>query len=232
MKTLFINLAVLIASAPFASGALAQHQETGRVLSSTPIVQQVAVPRQVCTVDPASVQPQQRSGAGALLGAIAGGAMGNAVGDGSGRAAATILGLIGGAILGERVENASPQPQRPMQQCSTQYFYENRATAYNVVYEYAGKQYSVQLPYDPGPTIKLQILPAGMSNSGLEPALAPPATELAVAPVQTQVAQPIPTIQRIYLAEPAYVVRHYHPPISLSFGFGSHRGHRHHFRWY
>jgi uncharacterized protein YcfJ len=229
MKALFINLAVSISSASLASTALAQHQETGRVLSSTPIVQQVAVPRQVCTVDQASVQPQQRSGAGALLGAIAGGAMGNAVGDGGGRAAATIIGLIGGAIIGERVEHASPQPQRPIQQCSTQYFYENRATAYNVVYEYAGKQYSVQLPYDPGPTIKLQILPAGMSNSSLDPSQAPPAAELAVAPVYVN--PPVVAVQRIYFAEPAYAVRHYHPPLSLSFGFGSHRGHRHHHHW-
>jgi len=37
--------------------------------------------------------------------------------------------------------------------------YENRLTGYNVVYEFAGKQYNVQLPKDPGPTIKLQITP-------------------------------------------------------------------------
>jgi uncharacterized protein YcfJ len=30
---------------------------------------------------------------------------------------------------------------------------------YNVVYEFAGKQYTVQLPKDPGTTIKLQITP-------------------------------------------------------------------------
>ena len=30
---------------------------------------------------------------------------------------------------------------------------------YNMVYEFAGKQYTVQLPKDPGPTIKLQITP-------------------------------------------------------------------------
>jgi hypothetical protein len=29
-----------------------------------------------------------------------------------------------------------------------------------VTYEFAGKQYNVQLPSDPGPTIKLQITPA------------------------------------------------------------------------
>ena len=32
-------------------------------------------------------------------------------------------------------------------------------TMFNVVYDYAGKQYTVQLPYDPGPYLTLQITP-------------------------------------------------------------------------
>jgi len=40
-----------------------------------------------------------------------------------------------------------------------QTFYENRTVAYNVAYEYAGKPYSVQMPYDPGPFIAVQITP-------------------------------------------------------------------------
>lgn len=44
------------------------------------------------------------------------------------------------------------------------HFYENRTVAYNVVYEYAGKQYAVQMPNDPGPSIQLQLTPVGMSN--------------------------------------------------------------------
>ena len=54
-------------------------QDMGRVLSSTPVVQQVAVPRQVCSNEQISYQGP-KSGAGAVLGAIAGGAVGNAVG--------------------------------------------------------------------------------------------------------------------------------------------------------
>ena len=55
------------------------------MLSATPIVQQVAIPRQVCTNE--TVYTGQRTtGGGAVLGAIAGGAAGNAVGKGSGRA--------------------------------------------------------------------------------------------------------------------------------------------------
>jgi hypothetical protein len=36
--------------------------------------------------------------------------------------------------------------------------------AYNVTYEYAGKQYIVQMPQDPGPSVRLQITPVVSSN--------------------------------------------------------------------
>ena len=53
-----------------------------------------------------------------------------------------------------------PQSQTQIQQtCTTQQVYENRLMGYNVVYEFAGKQYTVKWPKDPGPTIKLQITP-------------------------------------------------------------------------
>ncbi|HEX5285381.1 MAG TPA: glycine zipper 2TM domain-containing protein, partial [Polaromonas sp.] len=74
-----------------------------RVISSTPVVQQVAVPRQVCSNE-AIITQAPKSGAGALMGALAGGAAGNAIGNGGGRAAATMIGLVGGALIGDRIE--------------------------------------------------------------------------------------------------------------------------------
>jgi uncharacterized protein YcfJ len=134
-----------------------QAQEVGQVISRTPVYQQVTVPRQVCTQTQVTA-PAQTSGAGAAMGAIAGGAIGNAMGKGEGRAIATMIGVIGGAIAGDKVEG--PQSQTQTQQtCTTQNVYENRLVGYNVVYEFAGKQYTVQWPRDPGPTIKLQITP-------------------------------------------------------------------------
>ena len=138
---------------------LAQAQdEQGRVISSTPVVQQIAVPRQVCHDQTVTV-PGQKSGAGALIGGIAGGAMGNAIGDGSGRALATVIGLMGGAIVGNRIEGSSQPQTQTVQQCGTQTFYENRTVAYNVVYEYAGRQYSTQMPNDPGRFVRLSVTP-------------------------------------------------------------------------
>ncbi|MDO9480344.1 MAG: hypothetical protein Q7J66_07075, partial [Hydrogenophaga sp.] len=142
-----------------ASAGTAQAQdEQGRVISSTPVVQQVVVPRQVCQEQVVTV-PGQKSGAGAIMGGIAGGAMGNAVGNGSGRALATMIGLMGGAMLGNSLEGGGQDRTETVQQCSTQNFYENRTVAYNVVYEYAGRQYNVQTPQDPGRFIRLNVSP-------------------------------------------------------------------------
>jgi uncharacterized protein YcfJ len=211
-----------------------------RVISSTPVVQQVAVPRQVCTNE-AVVTQAPKSGAGALMGAIAGGAAGNAIGSGSGRAAATVLGLFGGAILGDQIEGPNSQVQN-VQQCTTQTFYENRASYYNVVYEYQGAQYSAQMPNDPGLYVRLQVTPVGALPS------APPVQTYQTAPQgypPTQTGQPqqpyfqpapVPQ-QQVYVQPalqapvvyPAYYSPPYYAPIGLSlnlgwgWGFGRHR---------
>ena len=127
-----VLLPVMTGLLALAGSGLAQAQEEqGRVISSTPIIQRVAVPRDVCTDEQVTYRGQ-KSGGGALLGAIAGGAMGNAIGDGSGRAAATAIGLIGGAILGNRVEG-EPQPRTEIvRSCGTQTTYEPRTVAYDV----------------------------------------------------------------------------------------------------
>lgn len=141
------------------SGLAQAQEEQGRVISSTPVIQQVAVPREVCSDESVTYQGQ-KSGAGALIGGIAGGAMGNAIGNGSGRAAATVIGLIGGAIVGNRVEGPGQPYTETYRQCGTQTYYENRPVAYDVVYEYAGRQYRVQMPQDPGRFVRLNVTPA------------------------------------------------------------------------
>ena len=157
------------------------------------------------------------------MGAIAGGAIGNNIGDGAGRAVATMLGLVGGAILGDRVEGAPAAQVQNVQSCSTQTFYENRTVSYNVVYEFNGKQYNVSMPQDPGPFVKLQVTPIS-------------ATTTVPATVATYV-QPAVTAQEVIIVErPSYVVaqrnlyaRPYYPPvgINLQWGYPFEGGHRH-----
>lgn len=142
---------------------LAQAQEQGRVLSATPVVQQVGVPQQVCGNETV-YSGNRTSGAGAVVGAIAGGAAGNAIGKGSGRAAATAIGLIGGALVGNQIEGGRPQYQ-DVQRCTTETYYQNRTVGYDVVYEYAGRQYSTRTESDPGRYIALTVQPAGQTYS-------------------------------------------------------------------
>ena len=237
----FAAAVAAIASAPASAMDI-----LARVISSTPVVQQVAVPRQVCNNEVVMTQAP-RSGAGALIGAIAGGAAGNAIGSGGGRAAATVLGLVGGAMLGDRIEAPNNQLQN-VQQCSTQTFYENRATYYNVVYEYQDTQYTAQMPNDPGLHVRLQVTPVGAmpAPQTVQPfqstSVAPAPTNYEQQPVAPQPSyyQPAPVQQMVYgqpiaapVYYPAYYPRPYYPrpyyapsyaPIGLSLNFGYSRG--------
>ncbi|MES3001162.1 MAG: glycine zipper 2TM domain-containing protein [Pseudomonadota bacterium] len=247
---LFSAIGVLSASI----GQVASAQETGRVVSSTPVVQQVAVPRQVCNTQP--MVQQQSSGGGAVIGAIVGGLLGNTIGHGMGRAAATGIGVVAGAGIGDSVENRGQQ--QFAQACSTQTTYENRTVGYNVVYEYAGKQYSTQLPYDPGQSINLQLTPVGgapmapANSTQGRPGMAPP---VVVAPPMGQSAnvqpvaapayeQPVATIVPSTMVYPAaypvygapyyYGAPAFYPPIGLSLNLGYSRGwggHHHGGHW-
>ncbi len=225
--------ALLLGFAPMLSQA--QSQEMARVISSTPVVTQVAAPQQVCTQSQI-ITAAPKSGAGALIGAVAGGAIGSTIGGGSGRALATAVGVIGGAMAGDSMESSPVPVYQPMTSCTQQVSYENRVTAYNVVYEYAGKQYSIQLPNDPGPYLPVRISPSIAAAPAA--VTAPPVVAPAVisAPVVVTPAYPA------YQAYQAYPPVYYAPPVhysapGVSFrwsyggGWGGHRHHHHHRDW-
>ena len=56
----------ILLSAVMVSSGLGLAQDVGRVISSTPVIQQVGVPRQVCNTEQIVVQ-QPKSGAGAVF---------------------------------------------------------------------------------------------------------------------------------------------------------------------
>lgn len=239
------RLATLVlgsAAALAAAGAHAQ-EVMARVLSSTAVMQQVAVPRQVCS-NQQVIQPSQPSGAGMAMGAIAGGALGNAIGGGSGRDLTTMIGLVGGAMLGNKVEGTRDEV-RNVQQCSTQTTYENRVLHYDVIYEYDGKRYSIKMPNDPGQYVRLQLNPVGAMPGPAAPSSSAPAGTV-FTPISSYTSEPTVTYVQaapVYV-NPAPVVYNTYPavrygytpyvaPISLSLGWshisGGHR-HRHHWR--
>jgi len=209
MKTMAISSVLLAAC------GLAQAQEIGQVISRTAVYQQVAVPRQNCaqTITPNA----PTSGAGAITGAVLGGVVGTAMGDG--RGLGTVIGAIRGAVLGDKAEsNANSQP---VTTCTTQTAMETRLVGYNVVYEYAGKTYNVQLPQDPGPTIAIQVTPVGMPAAA--PGAAPQTTVVAPQVVYSQ-----PPV--VYAPPPVY----YRPwPVntSINLGWGWYGGGGHHRHW-
>jgi len=218
---------LLLAFAPLLGHA--QSQEMGRVISSTPVVTQVAAPQQVCNQGQV-ITAAPKSGAGALIGAIAGGAIGSQIGGGSGRALATAVGVIGGAIAGDSVESAPAPVYQTVNHCMQQLAYENRITAYNVVYEYAGKQYSIQLPNDPGPYVPLRITPAVVAAPAA--VVSPPSVS------STVISQPVVVTSAytvayppVYYAPPVYYGQ---PNISFQWGYGGGWGghhHRHYHPW-
>jgi uncharacterized protein YcfJ len=244
MKRVMLLSAIGFAGVGAVTGAGAQ--ELGRVISSTPVVQQVATQRQVCD-QPAVVQPPS-SGGGALIGAVVGGLLGNTIGHGGGRAVATGVGVVTGAAVGDQIER---RPYQYPPACSTQTTYENRTVGYDVQYEYAGRQYATRLPYDPGQTIRLQVSPApDTSGQGVAPPVSqaapvsqPAAVSQAPVPQEPQgvILREVPVVAYpsygygypaygypAYYPAPAYP--RYYPPVSLSLGFGyvSHgHGHRH-----
>lgn len=198
------------------TAAGAHAQEVGQVLSRTAVYQQVAVPRQTCTTSQPTA-PAPTSGGGAIVGAIAGGVIGSQLGGRDSKGLTAMAGVIGGALLGNQVESQGTPPQTT---CTTQTVYENRLTGYNVVYEYAGKQYNVQLPQDPGPTIPLQVTP-----------LAAPRSEAPANTVTTTTVQPVTVVTEpsvVYVPAPVY--RTYPPVythINLGWGWNNGYGHRH-----
>ena len=184
---------MIAAAAVLLAAGAAQATEYGTVISSTPVTQQVAVPQQQCWDEQQVVQPRP-SGAGALVGALVGGVVGNQFGAGMGRAAATGLGVVAGAAIGDHAEAANTPPVATnVRRCQNVSQYENRVIGYDVVYEYNGQRYSARLPQDPGSRIALDVSVAPQGGQAPAPGSLPP-------PVYTpRSASPV-----VYAPAPAY----------------------------
>jgi uncharacterized protein YcfJ len=100
---------------------------------------------------------------GTLLGGLIGGVVGNQVGHGRGRDAARVAGAIIGGAIGN---NASHQRQgnyygreRLVERCEVRYrdSWDERVDGYRVTYEYAGREYTTRMPYDPGERVRIRV---------------------------------------------------------------------------
>jgi hypothetical protein len=151
------------------------------------------------------------------MGAIAGATVGSQIGGGQGQVLATMAGLMGGAILGDNIEKPAPVQTYNQTTCTMQSAYENRLVGYQVVYEYAGKQYTTQLQQDPGPTVELNVSPVAiMANTPVAPPTAVNMNPPPMSPPQVIYA-PAPTV--VY-GSPYYYGNPYPFSTSINLGWG------------
>lgn len=138
------------------------YTDTARVVSSTPVYQQINQPTRECWREQTGyvTEPSDRSYGGAILGAIVGGVVGHQIGGGSGKDAATAAGAAIGAITGDNIDNRDRTVQsRPVveERCRTVDHWTRRVTGYNVTYRYKGNTYTSFMSYDPGATVRVNV---------------------------------------------------------------------------
>ena len=156
IKNSLITLGII--SAVTLTATQAQATEWARVIDAVPVYKHVPVTQQVCTTQEVFVTPQ-KSGAGALMGAIAGGVIGSRFGKGGGNSAATAVGIIGGAMVGDRMEARPIGHNQLVRHCRNETTYQSVAAGYRVTYEYAGKHYEVRTSDHPGARVAIEIRP-------------------------------------------------------------------------
>lgn len=100
-----------------------------------------------------------RSPAGAIVGGVAGAILGGQIGGGSGNKAATAVGGIVGAVVGDRVANQEQSKGGTEQVERCRQVESSRAVmkGYSVTYRYNGQEFTTQLPYQPGETVRVRV---------------------------------------------------------------------------
>ena len=138
------------------------------VVARAPIYKRVNTPTQECWNETVTTQAPASGGSplGAIVGGIAGGVIGHQIGSGRGNAVATGIGAVAGALIGDNVDpnggvitgraNTAPQEQ-VVQRCRTVNHWQEVVHSYNVTYRYNGRDVTIRMPYDPGPTVQVAV---------------------------------------------------------------------------
>ncbi len=159
----------------FGSAVANDYVDNARVRSVTPEFQRVNVPRTDCynNYDGRDTYYNERSTqrgiGGSIIGGVAGALIGSQIGSGNGNRAATAAGAIAGAVVGDRVQNHHRNDGYVVagntRDCRTVDYWENRTTGYRVRYEYAGREYTTVLPYDPGRNLQVRVSVEPVANA-------------------------------------------------------------------
>ena len=81
---------------------------TGEVEIRTGVIEQIT---------PVQIASNQHRGVGAVVGGLAGLGIGSLIGAGTGRDVAMVVGTIGGAVAGNKVQKVRPAGRRPADHC-------------------------------------------------------------------------------------------------------------------
>lgn len=139
-----------------------------RVLEVTPVIERVRYrePVEQCWEVERRAQSSDRVGA-TLLGGVLGAVVGHQIGGGDGRRLATVAGAVVGGAIGNEA-GARNEARRGYdydrrvhleQRCAIheEARVEERIRAYRVAYRYLGRNYVTELPYDPGPRLRVAV---------------------------------------------------------------------------
>jgi uncharacterized protein YcfJ len=171
MRTKMIVPALL--TAVFVAPAMAndQYTDTARVLSATPQMERVNVPRQECRTEYQQQSYNQGGNSsigGAIIGGIAGGLLGSTIGKGHGRTAAAAIGAGVGAMAGNSIGNnqnyRGGSRTVPVESCYQVDNWQSVNTGYLVTYEYNGRTYTTVTQDQPGKYIDVNVAVAPNSR--------------------------------------------------------------------
>jgi len=215
-------LFVALLGSAFAS----QAAEYATVVSSTPVNVPMTVAQRVCSNE-RQVVPAQQTGAGAVIGMIAGGVIGNSFGGGSGRALATGVGAMTGAVVGNQIEAntaVAAGTEVPVQRCQVVNTSQQRTVGYDVMYEYQGQRYSTRVDHDPGS--RLEVVrgsdgvptPVAAAAPQPQPQYGQPVPAYGQAPVYAPAPVYYTPAPVVYAPAPAVYVNPY-PVVNIGFGY-------------
>lgn len=161
MKKL-LTLALACLGAAGAPAVLAESfPDHARVIASHPVIEQIPVAREECWNDRVRGY-EDRSvtradtgapiGAGTVLGAVVGGVIGHQFGSSSGgRDRGTAAGAIVGGIAGNQIARHHDEDEPSTEQrCRTVADSGSDVVAYDVRYQYRGREFTTRLDHDPG----------------------------------------------------------------------------------
>ena len=156
-----IGAVAVTAIGAYAGYQMAEDDGFADVISVTPNLETVQVPREVCedrVVEQRKPVKDKHQITGTVAGAVIGGVLGNQVGDGSGQDIATAAGAIAGGVAGKKAHEKVQENNTETlvtSECRTVYDAQQKQDGYRVTYEVDGEQRVIVMSEDPGSRLRL-----------------------------------------------------------------------------